>query len=131
LCEKAKARYKLYAEACRAELRIKLEAVLAENPPPSLKAIYARFGVTESIVNTSFPKLRREIGLRHRQYRREQSEARWDAVRAEIRAIVRAHRAEGVCPSTARVASRQTGSLREWRVVSRAVTDARKELLEG
>ena len=132
LCEKVKARYKVYAEACRAELRIKLEAVLAENPPPSLKAIYARFGVTESIVNTSFPKLRREIGLRHRQYRREQSQARRDAVRAEVREIVGALHAEGICPTVQRVISHlKAGSLREWRVLRRAVNDARKELSEG
>ncbi len=131
LYEKVKARTKLYAETCRAELRIKLAAVLEENPPPSLKSIYARFSVTESIVTTSFPELRWEIGLRHRQYRREQSQARRDALRAEVREIVRGLHAEGVCPSVPRVTSRlKTGSLREWRVVSRAVTDARKELLE-
>jgi hypothetical protein len=132
LYEKVKARYKSYAETCRADLRIKLAAALEENPPPSLKAVYARFGVTESIVNTSFPELRREIGLRHRQYQGEQGQARRDAVRAEIREIVGALHAEGICPSVPRVTSRlKAGSLREWRVVSRAVTDARKKLLEG
>jgi hypothetical protein len=132
LYEKVKARTKSYAETCRAELRIKLEAVLAENPPPSLKSVYSRLGVTESIVTTSFPLLREAIGLRHRQHQRQQAQLRRDAVRAEIREIVRGLHAEGICPSVPRVTSRlKTGSLREWRVVSRAVTDARKELLEG
>jgi hypothetical protein len=131
LYEKVKARYRSYAETCRAELQIKLEAALEENPPPSLRCIYARFGVTESIVNTSFPELRREIGLRHQQYQRQQSQARRAAVRAEIRDIVRALLAEGICPSVPHVTSRlKTGSLREWRVVGKAVTDARKELSE-
>ena len=97
----------------------------------SLRCIYARFGVTESIVNTSFPELRREIGLRRQQYQRQQSQARRDAVRAEIRDIVRALLAEGICPSVPHVTSRlKTGSLREWKVVGKAVTDARKELSE-
>lgn len=130
LYEKVKVRYKSYAETCRAELQIKLEAVLEENPPPSLRSIYARFDVTESIVNTSFPELRREIGLRHQQYQRQQSQGRRDAVRSEIREIVRALHAESICPSVPRVTSHlKSGSLREWRVVSQAVTDARMELL--
>ena len=37
----------------------KLKAVLQEKPPPSLRSVYSRQGVTESIVNTSFPDLRR------------------------------------------------------------------------
>ena len=59
-------------------------------------------------------------------------QARQDAVRAEIREIVRTLHAQGICPSVPRVTSRlKSGSLREWRVVGKAVTDARKELLEG
>ena len=82
----------------RAELRTKLLAVLEESPPPSLKSVYARFGVTESIVNTSFPELRREIGLRHLQYQRQQVQARRDSVRAEVREIVGMLHAQGICP---------------------------------
>ena len=85
--------------------------------------------MTESIVNTSFPELQRAIGLRHQQYQRQQSQARRDAVRAEIREIVRTLHAKGICPSVPHVTSRlKTGSRREWRVVSQAVADARKEL---
>jgi len=109
--------------------RSKLLAVLEENPPPSLKSVYARFGVTESIINTSFPDLRREIGLRHLQYQRQQAQGRRDEVRAEIREIVRALHAQGICPSVPRVTSRlKSGSLREWRVIGKAVDDARREL---
>ncbi|MBZ5727323.1 MAG: TniQ family protein [Acidobacteriia bacterium] len=39
LYDKLKARWQAYAEACRAELRTKLLAVLEENPPPSLKSV--------------------------------------------------------------------------------------------
>lgn len=132
LYDKLKARWRAYAETCRGELRTTLVAVLEENPPPSLKSVYARFGVTESIVNTSFPELRREIGLRHLQDQRQRAQGRRDEVRSEIREIVRTLHAQGICPSVPRVTSRlKSGSLREWRVVGKAVTDARKELLEG
>jgi hypothetical protein len=130
LYDKLKARWQTYAETCRAELRAKLLAVLEESPPPTLKSVYARFGVTESIVNTSFPELRREIGLRHLQYQRQQAQGRRDEVRAEIHEIVRMLHAQGICPSVPRVTSRlKSGSLREWRVVGMAVNDARRELM--
>jgi len=106
LYDKLMARWQNYAQTCRAELQTKLLAVLEESPPPSLKSVYARFGVTESIVNTSFPDLRREIGLRHLQYQRQQAQGRRDEVRAEIREIVRALHAQGICPSVPRVTSR-------------------------
>ncbi len=129
LYDKLKARWQAYAEIRRCELRTKLLAVLDENPPPSLKSVYARFGVTESIVNTSFPELRREIGLRHLQYQRQQAQGRRDEVRAEIREIVQMLHAQGICPSVPRVTSRlKGGSLREWRVIGKAVDDARAEL---
>jgi hypothetical protein len=37
--------------------------------------------------------------------------------------------AQGICPSVPRVTSRlKSGSLREWRVIGKAVNDARAEL---
>ena len=105
LYENLKTRWQSYAEICRGELRTMLMAVLEETPPPSLTAVYSRFGVTESIVNTSFPELRREIGLRHLQYQRQQAQGRRDEVRAETREIVRTLHAQGICPSVTRVTS--------------------------
>lgn len=126
LHEKLKARREAYKEMCRAELQRNLEAALVENPPPSLKSVYSRFGVTESIVKTSFPRVRREIGLRHLQYQKQQAQERRDAVCVEIREIVRMLYAQGVCPSVPRVTTLlRSGSLREWRVIGKAVKDAR------
>jgi hypothetical protein len=103
-----------------------------ENPPPSLKSVYSRLGVTESIVNTSFPELRQAIGLRHLQHQREQAQLRRDAIRTEIRDIVRMLHAQGIWPSVPRVTSLlKSGSLREWREISKAVNDARKELIDS
>jgi hypothetical protein len=40
--------------------------------------------------------------------------------------------AQGICPSVPRVTSRlKSGLLREWRVIGKAVDDARKALSEG
>ena len=115
---------------CR-ELQQNLEAVLTENPPPSLTSLYSRLGVTESIVNSAgLAATRRAIGLRHRQYLAEQAQARRNAVRAAIQEIVRTLHADGICPSVPRVtALLPVGSLREWRVIQHAVNDARRGLV--
>ncbi len=131
LYEKVKQHRQAHEETRRLELRGKLEAVLIGNPPPSLKSVYSRLGVTESIVNTCLPELREAIALRHRHHQQQQAELRRDAVRAEIRDIVRRLHTEGICPSVPRVTSQlRPGSLREWRVVGEAVAEARKELSE-
>lgn len=131
LYEKLKKHRRAYHERCRVELRGRLETALVENPAPSLKSVYLRFGITESIMNTSFPELRRTIGLRHRQHQQQQAQLRRDAVRAEIREIVRMLHAQGICPSVARVTSLlKNGSPRKWRLVSNAVSDARRELID-
>ena len=101
LYERLKTHWQAYARIRRTELQNKLKAVLQEKPPPSLRSVYSRQGVTESIVNTSFPDLRREIGLRHLQYQRQQAQGRRDEVRAEIHEIVRTLHAQGICPSSA------------------------------
>jgi hypothetical protein len=95
------------------------------------KSVYARLGVTESNVNTNFPELRCEIGLRSWQYREEQAKARRDAVSAEIQENVRSLHAEEICPSLPRVTRlSKDGFLREGRVAGKAINDARRELVD-
>jgi AraC-like DNA-binding protein len=131
LYERLKTTRKAHEERGLTELRVNLEVALAENPPPTLKSVYARLGVTESIASTNFPELRCEIGRRSRQHRMEQAQARRDTVRAEIREIVRTLHAQGVCPTFHRVTNLlKDGFLREWKVVGKAVTDARSELVD-
>ena len=101
-----------------------------ENPPPSLRSVYSRLSVTESIVNARFPELRRAIGLRHLQHQKQQSQARRQDVQAEIREIVQMLHTQGICPSVPRVISLlSSGSLREWNAINDAVKDARRELI--
>ena len=132
LYEKLKQHRQACQERCRAELRNRLEAALVENPPPSLKSVYSRLGVTESIVNTSFPELRQAIRSRHLQHQRDQAQLRRDAVRTEIRNIARMLHAQGLCPSVPRVRSLlKSGPLPDWKEVSKEVNDARKELIDS
>jgi len=129
LCERLKAQRREYAEACRAELLDKLKAVLNEAPPPSPKEVYVRLGITESIATHNFQELRRAIIVRYRQYRRQQSRARQEAVRQEIQVIVHSLHEQGVYPSVGRVRSLlKNESLLKWKVLGQAVNDARMPL---
>jgi hypothetical protein len=61
------------------------------------------------------PHVRRKIALRHIQYQKRQTQVRRDAVRAEVREIVRMLHAQGTCPSVPRVRSLLKSSApREW-----------------
>jgi len=129
--EQLKTHRRAHRERCRVELRGKLEAVLVEHPPPSLNSVYLRLDVTQSIVNASFPELRRAIGLRHLEHQKQRSQARLQDLQTEIREIVQTLHAQGICPSVPRVASLlKSGSLREWNAINDAVKDARRELID-
>jgi hypothetical protein len=128
LYEKLKKYRRAYEERCRLELHNKLLATLVENPPPSLKTVYSRFRITESIMNTNFPDLRRKIGLRSLKHRRQQTQSRRDALRTEIREIVLMLQGERICPSVPRVTKLlKSDSPRDWFLVRDAVNAARKE----
>jgi hypothetical protein len=129
LYERLKVRGRDHAEACRTEVQGKLKAMLSEVPPPPPKEVYARLGVTEAICIYNFPELRRAIVARYRQHRAQRCQARREAVREEIRAIVRQLHTQGVCPSVPRVAGLLKGpSLGDWKLLSEFVNSARREL---
>jgi hypothetical protein len=88
-----------------------------------------RLGITQSIAIYNLPELHRAIIVRFRQYRHQQSCARQEAVREEIREIVRTLDDRGVCPSAMRVwGLAKKKSFLKWRAFARAVHDARKSL---
>jgi hypothetical protein len=70
LCVKLVARRREFAKQSRGALRQQVEAMLREHPPPSLREVHARLGVTQDILYGSFPELHRTIVARHRDYRR-------------------------------------------------------------
>ena len=56
LCAKLTAKRRDFAERSRKELGRRLEAVLTEDPPPSLREVHARLGVTQSITSATSRK---------------------------------------------------------------------------
>ncbi len=72
---------------------------------------------------------RRATVVRYRQYRHQRFLALQEAVRQEIRAIVRSLHEQRVFPSVRRVRRLlKSGSLLNWKVLGEAVDDARKAL---
>lgn len=128
-CRRLKVRRQRYAKECRAQQREKLTAGLHETPPPSPQEIYQRLGITESIAIHNFPKLRRAIIARHREYRHQRSCARQEASRQEIREIVNNLYERGIFPTATRVwRIAKKKSFLKWSAFHRAVHDARKFL---
>jgi hypothetical protein len=119
---------KAYATQRHSDLENKLRSVLTEVPPPSLADLYKRFGTSQWIVWKNHPVLRFAIADRHRQYRKQETQATRDAVRQEVRQVVADLYKKGLCPSVPRVKNLLTGgSIRNWIAMRDAVADARKE----
>jgi hypothetical protein len=68
---KLTARRRDFTERSRKELGRRLKAVLTEDPPPSLREVHARLGVTKSITYGNFPEIHRAIAARYRELQRQ------------------------------------------------------------
>jgi hypothetical protein len=51
-------------------LKKRMKAMLKENPPPSLREVYTRLGITRAISYGNFPKIHCAIAARHRAFPR-------------------------------------------------------------
>jgi hypothetical protein len=71
LCAKLTAKRRDFAERSRNELGRQLEAVLRENPPPSLREVHARHCTTRAITYGNFPEIHCAIAARHRKFQRQ------------------------------------------------------------
>jgi hypothetical protein len=71
LCAKLIAQRREFAERSRAALRHQLDAMLKEEPPPSLREVHARFGITHHVLYENFPEIHRTIVGRYREFRRQ------------------------------------------------------------
>ena len=128
LCQELLAYRQTYAIQRHSDLENKLKAVLTEEPPPSLADLYKRLGTSPWIVWTSHPVLRLAIADRHRQYRKQETQANRDAVRKEVGQVVGRLYEQGLCPSVGRVKSLLTGGfIANWIAMHDAVSDARKD----
>lgn len=63
------ARRREFVERSKEGLRQRLEATLKDDPPPSLREVHARIGITHNVLYENFPELHRAIVGRHREYR--------------------------------------------------------------
>jgi len=70
LCARLIGRRRRFAEQSKKALKNRLKVVLKENPPPSLREVHARLGVTKAIYR-NFPEIHRAISARHREFQRQ------------------------------------------------------------
>jgi transcriptional regulator with XRE-family HTH domain len=70
LCARLIARRQRFAEHSKKALKKRMKAMLKENPPPSLRDVYARLGITRAISYGNFPRIHCAISTRHREFRR-------------------------------------------------------------
>jgi TniQ protein len=76
LCARLIARRRGFAEQSKKALKKRLKAMLKENPPPSLREVHARLGITQAISYGSFPEVHRAIAARHREFQRRAKSAK-------------------------------------------------------
>ena len=74
LCARLIERRRRFAEQSKKALKNRLKVVLKENPPPSLREVHARLGVTRAI-SRNFPEINRAISARHREFQRQAKSA--------------------------------------------------------
>jgi hypothetical protein len=75
LCARLILRRQRFAEHSKKALKKRMKAMLKENPPPSLRDVYARFGITRAISYGNFPKIHCAISARHRDFQRQAKSA--------------------------------------------------------
>lgn len=100
LCKRIRVRYEAHKKAILlADVRIQLDAVLSETPPPTLIATIRKLGVSHRWLRIHFPGVTNAIGERYLTYRREQAIAKKTLDRERIREIVRELHNQGTFPS--------------------------------
>jgi transcriptional regulator with XRE-family HTH domain len=70
LCARLIVRWQRFADRSKKALKKRMKAMLKENPPPSLRDVYARLGITRAISYGNFPKIHCAIAARYREYSR-------------------------------------------------------------
>ncbi len=132
LCDKLLARRKAHEQGLLQGIRIELEAVLTEDPPPSMTTVWKRLGVSLPFLKSHFPDHCKAIVDNYEQHRQETTRRLRESLLMEVREIVAMLYRAGVVPSTPRVtALLREDSLREWKLVHWAVMEARRELWIG
>jgi DNA-binding MarR family transcriptional regulator len=100
LCRKIRNRYAKYTKTqFMLGVKLELESILVESPPPLLTDACGRIGVSDGFLRTNFPIERRLISARSLERRRNQSERNKENDRSKVRDIVQDLIKSGVFPS--------------------------------
>jgi hypothetical protein len=128
----------LLVTARRAEFKIEgqrkiedlLNAVLEEEPPPSISALIKRSGYCETSLYFYFPSICRRIAARHRKFRVQSFEKRRANFAAEVRRIALELHSVGIYPSVKQVQALlpRIVSLRSSRLALEVLRRVRSEL---
>lgn len=75
LCARLVERRRRLVERAKKALKKKLKAALRENPPPSMRKVLTRLGITEGVSYGNFPNIHRAIAARYRGFQRQAKSA--------------------------------------------------------
>jgi methylphosphotriester-DNA--protein-cysteine methyltransferase len=122
-------RYAKYNQAqFMGRVRREVELILVETPPPPLKVVLQRIGISDGFLKKHFPEEHRALSTRYLNYRKDQSERCKDNDRSKIRdSIVRDFIKRGIFPSTKAVLAVYTASYLKRPEVWATILQAREE----
>jgi len=103
-----------HAECCRAQfegIRHKLEGVLREEPPPSLRAAAGRLGHAPAYLGEKFPEVCQAIAKRHAEFRKKRSLEKQKQAKTGIRRLALDLHAKGEYPSAKRLNKASNGPI--------------------
>jgi hypothetical protein len=112
----------------RDKMRSALEAMLTEEPPPTVPAVCERLGLSERWFYNLYPDLIRAIAARHRVRRDQSMKDRRQLSRIEVFHIVSDLNSKGERPGRALVQTRLSAdAVKDWGTVSRFLKEAKRE----
>lgn len=119
-------RYRRRFEERKAELAKKAESMIAENPPPSVKELCMRLGISVKTLNRHAQEIRKEAALRHREWKRADTKRRHKEVYQEIHEIAVALVGQGLYPAPTRILKLLSPHHKScWHVITDAIGQAR------
>jgi hypothetical protein len=123
------ARYRGSFKERGADLTKKAEPIIAENPPPSVKELSRRLGISKAMMDKYAPELRNGIALRYREWMAGEKKRRHKELFQEIHEIAAKLDRHGFCPSPRRILKLLSpGHKAGWHVINNAICEARAAL---
>ena len=111
------------------KVRRTLEVALAEEPPPTIRAVSQRLGLSKGRLYSLHPELIRAIADRHRARQHHAMKERGEITRREVFQIVADLHRQGERPAHAMVlAALSANAIKEWHTVGELIKEARRAL---